>query len=55
MFDSMNMHMPTVIFFVALLGLLVISGLYVAIRLAGQRVVDKEAAGRVPPAPTDSV
>lgn len=46
MFDSMNMHMPMVIALVALFLLLLISGLFVAVRVVGQRAVEDDASSR---------
>lgn len=40
MFDSMNMHTPWVVVFVAVFLLVVVAGLFVVMRVAGQRVVD---------------
>jgi len=41
----MNMHMPVVIALVALFLLVLVAGLFVAVRVVGQRVVDDESSG----------
>jgi len=53
-FDSMNMHMPVVIALVALFLLVLVAGLFVVVRVVGQRVVDDEASGPVGPRTTPS-
>ncbi len=42
MFDSMHMHMPVVIAIFAVLLLIILAGLFVAVRVIGQRVVEDE-------------
>jgi len=44
-FDSMNMHMPVVIALVALFLLVLVAGLFVVVRVVGQRVVNDESSG----------
>ncbi|MBA2561263.1 MAG: hypothetical protein H0V07_15530 [Propionibacteriales bacterium] len=44
MFDSMNMHMPVVVVVFALILIVVAAGLFVAVRVAGQRIFDDEAS-----------
>ena len=55
MFDSTQMHMPIVIFLGALFLLLLIGGIYVAVRVKGQRVVDDEAGEHVSRRPNDRI
>ncbi len=44
MFNSMNMHMPVVIVLIVVVLVVVAAGLFVAVRVAGQRVFDDESA-----------
>lgn len=46
MFDSMHMNMPVVIALIALLVIVVAGGLFVGVRLMGQRAVENEQAGQ---------
>ena len=42
MFDSMHMHSPTIVILLAVALLVLIGGLFVALRVAGQHAVEED-------------